>query len=198
MAGKKFSFGHLLGRKAKATEDEDEKARKAKSRQAEEDERDEDAQSDEDREDAEEQDDEKQGRKVKKAKTVEDDDPDADDDEGDDQDAEDDEDNKEVKKGRRAERTRCSRIFSSQYAAGRPDMAAHLAFNTKLSSAEAINTLKMMDAVQPTTARVTLDSRMRAERQVRIALDANQLVSNSANAIASRMKNLYNSTKGKK
>lgn len=195
MAENKFSFGHLLGRKAKATEDEEEKARKAKSRQTEEDEHDE---NDKDREDTEEQDDEKRSRKGKKAKTAEDDDPDAEDDEGDDQDAEDDEDNKEVKKGRRAERQRCSRIFSSQYAAGRPDMAAHLAFNTKLSSAEAINTLKMMDAVQPTTARVTLDSRMRAERQVRIAPDANQPVSNSANAIASRMKNLYNTTKGKK
>ncbi|HDT0714087.1 TPA: hypothetical protein QIC04_003887 [Morganella morganii subsp. morganii] len=203
MADNKFTFAHLigLGKKARASEeDENKKVRKAKGRKAEEDERDEDAEDDEDREDAEEQDDEKQGRKAKKAEG-DDDDPDAEDDEdaeGDDEDAEDDDENKDVKKGRRAERKRCARIFGSKAAAGRPDMAAHLAFNTRMSSSEAISTLKAMGAVQPATQRASLDSRMRAEQQVRISPDAQAPARGSADALAQQMTRLYNSNKGAK
>ena len=202
MADNKFTFAHLigLGKKARASEeDENKKVRKAKGRKAEEDERDEDAEDDEDREDAEEQDDEKQGRKAKKAEG--DDDPDAEDDEdaeGDDEDAEDDDENKDVKKGRRAERKRCARIFGSKAAAGRPDMAAHLAFNTRMSSSEAISTLKAMGAVQPATQRASLDSRMRAEQQVRISPDAQAPVAGTAAALVHQMTSLYNSNKGAK
>lgn len=201
MADNKFTFAHLigLGKKARASEeDENKKVRKAKGRKAEEDERDEDAEDDEDREDAEEQDDEKQGRKAKKA---EGDDPDAEDDEdaeGDDEDAEDDDENKDVKKGRRAERKRCARIFGSKAAAGRPDMAAHLAFNTRMSSSEAISTLKAMGAVQPATQRASLDSRMRAEQQVRISPDAQAPAAGTAAALVHQMTSLYNSNKGAK
>ncbi|EPC7543838.1 hypothetical protein ACR2Y1_001894 [Morganella morganii] len=209
MADNKFTFAHLigLGKKARASEeDEDKKVRKAKGRKAEEDERDEDAEDDEDREGAEDQDDEKQGRKAKKAKKAEgdDDDPDADDDdddagaEGNDEDAEGDDDNKDVKKGRRAERKRCARIFGSKAAAGRPDMAAHLAFNTRMSSSEAISTLKAMGAVQPPTQRASLDSRMLAEQQVRISPDAQAPAAGSAAALAQQMTGLYNSNKGAK
>ncbi|MBT0520663.1 hypothetical protein [Morganella morganii] len=197
MADNKFTFAHLigLGKKARASEeDEDKKVRKAKGRKAEEDERDEDAEDDEDRENAEDQDDEKQGRKAKKA---EDDDDDADA-EGDEEDAEDDDENKDVKKGRRAERKRCARIFGSKAAAGRPDMAAHLAFNTRMSSSEAISTLKAMGAVQPPTQRASLDSRMRAEQQVRINPDAQAPAAGSAAALAQQMTGLYNSNKGAK
>ncbi|KNZ90041.1 hypothetical protein [Morganella morganii] len=197
MADNKFTFAHLigLGKKARASEeDEDKKVRKAKGRTAEEDERDEDAEDDEDRENAEDQDDEKQGRKAKKA---EDDDDDADA-EGDEEDAEDDNENKDVKKGRRAERKRCARIFGSKAAAGRPDMAAHLAFNTRMSSSEAISTLKAMGAVQPPTQRASLDSRMRAEQQVRISPDAQAPAAGSAAALAQQMTGLYNSNKGAK
>lgn len=203
MADNKFTFAHLigLGKKARASEeDENKKVRKAKGRKAEEDERDEDAEDDEDREDAEEQDDEKQGRKAKKAEG-DDDDPDAEDDEdaeGDDEDAEDDDENKDVKKGRRAERKRCARIFGSKAAAGRPDMAAHLAFNTRMSSSEAISTLKAMGAVQPVTQRASLDSRMREEQQVRISPDAQAPVRGSADALVQKMTGLYNSNKGAK
>ncbi|QCY20797.1 hypothetical protein EO986_06985 [Morganella morganii subsp. morganii] len=203
MADNKFTFAHLigLGKKARASEeDEDKKVRKAKGRKAEEDESDEDAEGDEDREGAEDQDDEKQGRKAKKAEG-DDDDSDAEDDEnaeGDDEDAEDDDDNKDVKKGRRAERKRCARIFGSKAAAGRPDMAAHLAFNTCMSSSEAISTLKAMGAVQPATQRVSLDSRMRAEQQVRISPDAQAPVRGSADALVQQMTRLYNSNKGAK
>ncbi|MHD0617414.1 hypothetical protein ACY19I_16055 [Morganella morganii] len=203
MADNKFTFAHLigLGKKARASEeDENKKVRKAKGRKAEEDERDEDAEDDEDREDAEEQDDEKQGRKAKKAEG-DDDDPDAEDDEdaeGDDEDAEDDDENKDVKKGRRAERKRCARIFGSKAAAGRPDMAAHLAFNTRMSSSEAISTLKAMGAVQPATQRASLDSRMRAEQQVRISPDAQAPAAGTAAALVHQMTSLYNSNKGAK
>ncbi|EML9904670.1 hypothetical protein RG393_003320 [Morganella morganii] len=203
MADNKFTFAHLigLGKKARASEeDENKKVRKAKGRKAEEDERDEDAEDDEDREDAEEQDDEQQGRKAKKAEG-DDDDPDAEDDEdaeGDDEDAEDDDENKDVKKGRRAERKRCARIFGSKAAAGRPDMAAHLAFNTRMSSSEAISTLKAMGAVQPATQRASLDSRMRAEQQVRISPDAQAPARGSADALVQQMTRLYNSNKGAK
>lgn len=203
MADNKFTFAHLigLGKKARASEeDENKKVRKAKGRKAEEDERDEDAEDDEDREDAEEQDDEKQGHKAKKAEG-DDADPDAEDDEdaeGDDEDAEDDDENKDVKKGRRAERKRCARIFGSKAAAGRPDMAAHLAFNTRMSSSEAISTLKAMGAVQPATQRASLDSRMRAEQQVRISPDAQAPARGSADALVQQMTRLYNSNKGAK
>ncbi|ENZ0269702.1 hypothetical protein ACGABU_001822 [Morganella morganii] len=203
MADNKFTFAHLigLGKKARASEeDENKKVRKAKGRKAEKDERDEDAEDDEDREDAEEQDDEKQGRKAKKAEG-DDDDPDAEDDEdaeGDDEDAEDDDENKDVKKGRRAERKRCARIFGSKAAAGRPDMAAHLAFNTRMSSSEAISTLKAMGAVQPATQLASLDSRMRAEQQVRISPDAQAPARGSADALVQQMTRLYNSNKGAK
>lgn len=203
MADNKFTFTHLigLGKKARASEeDEDKKVRKAKGRKAEEDERDEDAEDDEDREDAEEQDDEKQGRKAKKAKKAEgdDDDPDAEDDEDAEGDDEDDDENKDVKKGRRAERKRCARIFGSKAAAGRPDMAAHLAFNTRMSSSEAISTLKAMGAVQPATQRPSLDSRMRAEQQVRISPDAQAPAAGTAAALVHQMTSLYNSNKGAK
>ena len=204
MADNKFTFAHLigLGKKAKASEeDEDKKVRKAKGRKAEDDEQEESAEDDEP--ESEDQDDEKQGRKAKKAKKAEgdDDDPDAEDDEnaeGDDKDAEDDDENKDVKKGRRAERKRCARIFGSKAAAGRPDMAAHLAFNTRMSSSEAISTLKAMGAVQPVTQRASLDSRMREEQQVRISPDAQAPVRGSADALVQKMTGLYNSNKGAK
>ncbi|HHX8748692.1 TPA: hypothetical protein ACVPFL_000819 [Morganella morganii] len=204
MADNKFTFAHLigLGKKAKASEeDEDKKVRKAKGRKAEDDEQEESAEDDEP--ESEDQDDEKQGRKAKKAKKAEgdDDDPDAEDDEnaeGDDKDAEDDDENKDVKKGRRAERKRCARIFGSKAAAGRPDMAAHLAFNTRMSSSEAISTLKAMGAVQPVTQRASLDSRMREEQQVRISPDAQAPVRGSADALVQKMTGLYNRNKGAK
>ncbi|RNT18839.1 hypothetical protein B9Z91_004815 [Morganella morganii subsp. morganii] len=103
-----------------------------------------------------------------------------------------------MKKGRRAERKRCARIFGSKAAAGRPDMAAHLAFNTRMSSSEAISTLKAMGAVQPATQRASLDSRMRAEQQVRISPDAQAPAAGTTDALVHQMTSLYNSNKGAK
>lgn len=200
----KFTFTHLIGRKAKATEEDDEKTRKAKGRRAEDDDDEENTENDEP--ESEDHDDEKEGRKAKKAKSKkakdDDEDPDAEDDEnaeGDDEDAEDDEDNKDVKKGRRAERKRCARIFGSKAAAARPDMAAHLAFNTNLSSSEAISTLKAMGgAPAPQSNRRSLDARMREEEQVRLGQDAEVAPAGSAASIVNKMTSLYNSNKGGK
>ncbi|MEY0976928.1 hypothetical protein AB7196_13335 [Providencia rettgeri] len=195
----KFTFAHLIGRKAKATEEDDEKTRKAKGRRVEDGDEEENAENDDP--ESEDQDDEKEGRKAKKAKSKkaeddDDEDPDAEDDE---EDAEDDEDNKDVKKGRRAERKRCARIFGSKAAAARPDMAAHLAFNTNLSSSEAISTLKAMGGISaPQSNRRSLDARMREEEQVRLGQDAEVAPTGSAASIVNKMTSLYNSNKGGK
>jgi len=195
----KFTFAHLIGRKAKATEEDDEKTRKEKGRRVEDDDEEENAENDVP--ESEDQDDEKEGRKAKKAKSkkAEDDDDEDPDAEDDDEDAEDDEDNKDVKKGRRAERKRCARIFGSKAAAARPDMAAHLAFNTNLSSSEAISTLKAMGGVSaPQNNRRSLDARMREEEQVRLGQDAEVAPTGSAASIVNKMTSLYNSNKGGK
>lgn len=192
-------FAHLMGFKKKASEDEDddkEKGKKAKSRRAEEERDDEeDAEEEDDREDMEddddsdpdaEEDDDKDKEKGKKAKSrrAEEDD-----------DAEEDDENRDVKKGRRAERKRCAAIFGSKHAAGRPDMAAHLAFNTRMSAGEAIGTLATMRAVAPAkTARVSLDSRMQAE-QVRLGPDDSKPTPGK-NALVSKMTGLYDSARG--
>ncbi|MFS7187957.1 hypothetical protein AB6848_21050 [Serratia proteamaculans] len=194
-------FAHLMGFKKKASEDEDddkEKGKKAKSRRAEEERDDEeDAEEEDDREDMEddddsdpdaEEDDDKDKEKGKKAKSRRAE-------EDDDADAEEDDENRDVKKGRRAERKRCAAIFGSKHAAGRPDMAAHLAFSTRMSASEAIGTLATMGAVAPMKAtRVSLDSRMQAE-QVRLGPDGDK-PSTGKKALASKMTSLYDSARG--
>ncbi|CAI1641529.1 hypothetical protein [Serratia proteamaculans] len=196
-------FAHLMGFKKKASEDEDddkEKGKKAKSRRVEEERDDEeDAEEEDDREDmeddddsdpdAEEDDDKEKGKKAKSRRAEEDDDADAD--------AEEDDENRDVKKGRRAERKRCAAIFGSKHAAGRPDMAAHLAFNTRMSASEAIGTLATMGAVAPAkAARVSLDARMQSE-QVRLGPDGSKPATGK-NALVSKMTGLYDSARGNK
>ncbi|HEI8952774.1 hypothetical protein AB6825_07880 [Serratia proteamaculans] len=194
-------FAHLMGFKKKASEDEDddkEKGKKAKSRRAEEERDDEeDAEEEDDREDmeddddsdpdAEEDDDKGKGKKAKSRRAEEDDDADA----------EEDDENRDVKKGRRAERKRCAAIFGSKHAAGRPDMAAHLAFNTRMSASEAIGTLATMGAVAPAKAvRVSLDARMQSE-QVRLGPDSSKPATGK-NALVSKMTSLYDTARGNK
>ncbi|MBS9442491.1 hypothetical protein [Photorhabdus heterorhabditis] len=200
----KLSFAHLLGIKKSASEDDDdkEKSKKAKSRRAEEEDRDEeDAEDDEDDikadkddkddPDAEEDDDQdkdKSSKKGKKAKSrrADDDDDDADAEENDDK-----------EEGRRAERKRCAAIFGSKHAAGRPDMAAHLAFNTNMSAREAISTLALTGSA-PTSRRTSLDERMQQAQQVRLGLDSQQPARGSVEALVANATRLYNSAKGKK
>ncbi|WP_182074240.1 MULTISPECIES: hypothetical protein [unclassified Serratia (in: enterobacteria)] len=195
-----FKFAHLLGLKKKASEEEDddkEKSKKAKSRRAEEERDDEeDAEDDDDREDmedddrepgAEDDDDDKEKGKKAKSRRAEEDDEDAEEDE-----------NRDVKKGRRAERKRCAAIFGSKHAAGRPDMAAHLAFNTRMSAREAIDTLATMGAVAPQPqGRKSLDARMRESEQARLGPDGDKPATGK-NALVSKMTSLYDTARGNK
>ncbi|CVA07099.1 hypothetical protein [Serratia marcescens] len=196
-----LKFAHLLGLKKKASEEEDddkEKSKKAKSRRAEEERDDEeDAEDDDDREDMEDDDnrepdaedddgDKEKGKKAKSRRAEEDD-----------EDAEEDE-NRDVKKGRRAERKRCAAIFGSKHAAGRPDMAAHLAFNTRMSAREAIDTLATVGAVAPQPqARKSLDARMRESEQARLGPDGEKPATGK-NALVSKMTSLYDTARGNK
>lgn len=196
-----FKFAHLLGLKKKASEEEDddkEKSKKAKSRRAEEERDDEeDAEDDDDREDmeddddrepdAEDDDDDKEKGKKAKSRRAEEDDEDAKEDE-----------NRDVKKGRRAERKRCAAIFGSKHAAGRPDMAAHLAFNTRMSAREAIDTLATVGAVAPQPqGRKSLDARMRESEQARLGPDGEKPATGK-NALVSKMTSLYDTARGNK
>ncbi|MEL5408776.1 hypothetical protein [Serratia nevei] len=196
-----FKFAHLLGLKKKASEEEDddkEKSKKAKSRRAEEERDDEeDAEDDDDREDmeddddrepdAEDDDDDKEKGKKAKSRRAEEDDEDAEEDE-----------NRDVKKGRRAERKRCAAIFGSKHAAGRPDMAAHLAFNTRMSAREAIETLATVGAVAPQPqGRKSLDARMRESEPARLGPDGEKPATGK-NALVSKMTSLYDTARGNK
>lgn len=196
-----LKFAHLLGLKKKASEEEDdnkEKSKKAKSRRAEEERDDEeDAEDDDDREDmeddddrepdAEDDDDDKEKGKKARSRRAEEDDEDAEEDE-----------NRDVKKGRRAERKRCAAIFGSKHAAGRPDMAAHLAFNTRMSAREAIETLATVGAVAPQPqGRKSLDARMRESEQARLGPDGDKPATGK-NALVSKMTSLYDTARGNK
>ena len=183
---------------AEDDDDDKEKSKKAKSRRAEEERDDEeDAQDDDDREDmeddddrepdAEDDDDDKEKGKKAKSRRAEDDDEDAEEDE-----------NRDVKKGRRAERKRCAAIFGSKHAAGRPDMAAHLAFNTRMSAREAIDTLATVGAVAPQPqGRKSLDARMRESEQARLGPDGDKPATGK-NALVSKMTSLYDTARGNK
>lgn len=192
MAAKKpYSFAHLFGMGARASEeDDDKKAKKAKARRAEEDDRDDDAEDDDERDDDAEDDD--------REDDAEDDgdDPDAEDD---DSDAEDDGDDrkesKAARQARAAERKRCARIFGSKHAAGNPALAASLAFNTGMSSSAAIGVLASTAAVVTSRRGHSLDERMAASGNVRLGNDGGKS-SAGKSALVDKMTGLYNSAKG--
>ncbi|MET6623633.1 hypothetical protein WH002_16385 [Klebsiella michiganensis] len=182
MAKKPFSFAHLLGRGASASEEEeDKKAKKAKGRRAEEDEREDDAGDDEREDDG--------------------DDPEASEDDDDSEDDGDDDrkESKAVKNARAAERKRCARIFGSKHAAANPSLAASLAFNTGMSSAAAIDVLASTAPVsQPQATRGrSLDQRMQESHDVRLGQDGDKPSGGKA-TLVNKMTSLYNSTKGEK
>ncbi|NHB94713.1 hypothetical protein C5469_22390 [Photorhabdus cinerea] len=76
-------------------------------------------------------------------------------------------------------------------------MAAHLAFNTRMSAREAISTLAAMGSVSA-PRRASLDERMQQAQQVRLGPDARQPASGSVEALVANAASLYNSVKGKK
>ncbi|WP_256852745.1 hypothetical protein [Pantoea sp. Fr+CA_20] len=207
MAKKPFSFAHLVGLNRSAAaraaeehddDDEEKKGKKARSRRAEEqdddDNRDPDADDDSDDPDAE-------GDDNKDPDADEDDDkkrdPDAS--EGDDDDGDDDE-KRDGRKARTAERQRCARIFNSSYAAANPALAASLAFNTGMSSADAIRVMKSSGsaAAAPEPRRASLDDRMRSAGNVRLGPDGQKTTATRASAVVDKMTGLYNSARGNK
>lgn len=132
---KAFSFAHLLGFGATKAAEEDEKDKKR------------DDETEEEYQDriAESEDDDKKADDNKEK-------PEASDDDDADDEKDKDEDDKKTKKAVKAavfgERARCAAIFSSPSAASRPDLAAHLAFNTDMTTSAAIDLLKV-SAVNP-------------------------------------------------
>ena len=175
-------FAHLLSgfRGARAEDDkpEDDEARKARraeedekrkqedARRAEEDERrnEEDARRAE--EDGADPDDTKNDRDIDAEDGDEDQDPEADSSDGDDDMAEEGMDDKEKKAfrrglalGRSRENARAARIFANPACAGRPELAATLAFTTRNTSAEAGRLLSVAGAAPKPRGR-TLSDRM--------------------------------------
>lgn len=167
-------FAHLFGGpKAKAEDDEEDK----KVRRAEEEE-----DKKEDQED--EASDDEEDTKSKKSKKVEDeeDETSAEDNDSDD---EEDEEKQDVKKGRKAESKRCAAIFASAYAANNTALAAHLAFETRMSASEAINTMKLASSSQPKSR---LDQRMSSVTQHKLGQDS----SPKKMGAAQQMMSVYN------
>ena len=191
MAKKPFSFAHLIGLGASASEeDDDKKSKRAKARRAEEDERDDDAEDDDRDDDAEEDE--------RDDDAEDDDDPDA----SEEDDSDDDDDRKKgkaAKSARIAERKRCARIFGSKHAAANPSLAASLAFNTGMSAAAAIDVLaSTAPATQPQATRNrSLDQRMQESENVRLGQDGEKPSGGKA-TLVNKMTSLYNSTKGEK
>lgn len=99
--------------------------------------------------------------------------------------AEEDEGDKE-KAARTSERARCAAIFACSAAGTRPDVAAHLAFSTSMSSAEAIAMLDSVAAGGP--VRNTLASRMATVQAPNVGASAGAApVAGSAQGVAARI-----------
>lgn len=184
-----LNFSHLLGRAPSASEeDEDDKEKGKRARKAEDDKK-------KDGDDCCEEDDDNKKEGKKGADDGDDDDS------GDDPDAEEDDDEdkdekKDVKKGRKAERDRCAAIFASQHAAGRPSLAASLAFNTNMPAKAAIGVLAS-SALETKPGRRSLDERMEQVKNVKIGPDGSP-EGKSVSAVVNKATALYNQAKGKK
>jgi hypothetical protein len=134
-----LGFAHLLGLPAASASgpEDDEKKQRA-------DESDDDYAK---RMEGDDKDGDEEGDEKKGAKKAEGDDDKKDDakSEGGKEEQPDDEDDKE-KAARASERARCAAIFASPAAGARPDMAAHLAFNTDMSPSAAVEMLTAISA----------------------------------------------------
>lgn len=186
-------FAHLLGLRAMAgdssprsaddgDQEEEEAVRKARSRKVEEEKQDKSAQEEEEEEEDAQDDGEGES-------SQEDEDPEGE------NDGDDEKDPPAVKKGRQAERRRCARIFSSRFAALNPALAAAIAFDTGISSAQAITVMSSSSTANqgtPTPSRVTLDERMANVKKIRLGQDTKS----APVSTAQRMAALYNRVKG--
>ncbi|MGP3594317.1 hypothetical protein [Vagococcus sp. WN89Y] len=199
---KTFSFAHLFGSGVRASDEEDDKkskkARKAKGRAEEDEDRDDNAEDDDRDDDAEDEDHDDNAEDDNSdtdADEGDDTDPDAEDDDGDDN-----SDGKSASKARQAERRRCARIFGSKYAAANLPLAASLAFNTGMSSADAVSILKTSGtpAATQTSRRHSLDERMERIGKVRLERDDSSRAQSSKSVLVSKMTSLYNNARGEK
>jgi archaellum component FlaD/FlaE len=88
---------------------------------------------------------------------------------------------------RHRERERCSAIFGSKAAAGRPHIAARFAFHTSMTAKEAISVMEgLADDSKPSGA--TLSERMRDVKNPRITPDADNVQdAPSSNSVANRI-----------
>jgi hypothetical protein len=162
---KAASFAHLLGlpsKAAKAEDNDDDKKQRP-------DESDEDYANRMDEEDKK----DKSSKKSKKADGGDDDDDDAEDDSDD------------AKAARQSERARCKAIFADASAGVRPDLAAHLAFNTNMSAPEAVSLLAT--AATGGTKGRNLADRMTTARVPNVGVDAEAPTGNSAATTAARI-----------
>jgi cobalamin biosynthesis protein CobT len=167
--GKVASFAHLLGISAKKAEEDEDKKR--------DDETDEDyAKRMEDKKDKEEkakkaeEDDDAARKAEEEEKQQEEDATKA-------KKAEEDEDDKE-KAARKSERARCRTIFSAASAGSRPDMAAHLAFDTDMDAKDAVALLDV--ATAGATGRPGLGARMSNVSLPKVGADAGAIANSSS------------------
>lgn len=154
-----WSFAHLLGRAGLDSGGDDSEQRDGES--------DEDYAKRMDEEERKQRDDETDEEYAKRMEELDKDGDDDDDKEGDeaDGDKEADEESDKEKAARRNERARCAAIFASEAAAARPDVAAHLAFETDMSAKAATKMLSTF-AAGGAPARTSLASRMSTVKQV--------------------------------
>ena len=153
------SFAHLLGMSAKKAEEDDDKKRDdetdeeyAKRMEDKKEEEEQAKKAEEDKEAARKAEEEKEEEeKAKKAKK-----------------AEEDEDEKQ-KAARKSERARCRAIFASASAGTRPDMAAHLAFDTDMDAKAAVALLNV--AAAGGVVRPGLGSRMATVTLPKLGVD---------------------------
>jgi hypothetical protein len=213
-----MTFAHLLGRdkpftaKAKADDDGDDDGamKKSKAKRANADNEDDtdgdgnktdkkgaSAAEDEEEEDEEEEGEKPDGKKAKKAKAkAKDGDADSDDEE-----EEEDGDKKTRAIARAAvkqERARCAAIFACDAAGNRPDMAAHLAFNTNMSAEDATGMLKAFALGSPKGGRGGLSARMENVKTPNPGpADLPPPDMSSASGVAAMMTGVYNAALGR-
>lgn len=103
-----------------------------------------------------------------------------------------------VRAGAKAERERCREIFASEAAAGRADVAAHLAFNTNMTAGEAVGTLEALSLSGGRTSSVSLSDRMDGVKTPNPgASDTPPPDMSTAKGMAATMTSVYNKAIGR-
>ncbi|MFZ6724701.1 hypothetical protein ACO0K2_04330 [Undibacterium sp. MH2W] len=181
-------FAHLLGLSAaKAQDDDQDDERKQGADESDEDYAKRMEELDKEDNDGDDEEDEEPAKKSKKSKKASSDDDDQEDDD-DSEKADDDDSAKAVKAARNSERARCAAIFASPAAGIRPDMAAHLAFTTNMSSASAIAMLEVAAKGGSATAdKKSLANRMASVQTPNPGANAGSPSANPSQALAQQI-----------